>query len=464
MREVSYPLAPEMQSFCGLDAVKVSDIFKICLDSPVSKEEEFQLVEAISDTDTAVAFYSSDAISAQAAKEYVFRKIGKLLKKHVADDGFKTSFLVLCELYRMEAEGVPVNVTLLMEASEFYIKESQRSMLCLLQAAEEVGLQVSEAEIRGKSFSFPAEFTELNTELAKVRKDIRHAGILKPEKLRKYLVIDSEGNSRLLARWNIYGALSGRIQSSDYNVQGLPKKVREDCIVPKTGYSIIFSDYVSEELVLIAILTSDMELLRKIVEGVDLHKKVAAAIFSKDIADVTKAERSLAKAVVFAFLYGAGDTTLKNIIAECWQDGSVTVKAVKKAIHKTFAKVKESVQQIDEQGYIQLINGRQIDLDDIPKRHAAFNRMIQGSGAVILKEVIASLAKRLPASASICFLLHDEVAIEVANQDTEQCVTVVTEVMTGILKRYGIDIIMPISVSVKKGGKNHDLSRDDGKG
>lgn len=453
MREVSYPLAPEMQSFCGLDTAKVSDIFRICLESPVSKEEEFQLVEAISDTDTAVAFYSSDAISAQAAKKLVFRKVSKLLKRHEADDGFKTSFLVLCELYRMEAEGVPVNVTLLMEASEFYIKESQCSMLCLLQAAEEAGLQVSEAEIRGKSFSFPAEFTELNTELAKVRKDIRHAGILKPEKLRKYLVKDGEGNFRLLARWNIYGALSGRIQSSDYNVQGLPKKVREDCIVPKAGHSIIFSDYMSEELVLIAILTADMELLREIVEGVDLHKKVAAAIFSKDIADVTKAERSLAKAVVFAFLYGAGDTTLQNIIAECWQDGSVTVKAVKKAIHKTFAKVKTSVQQIDEQGYIQLINGRQIDLDDIPKRHTAFNRMIQGSGAVILKDVIAFLAKRLPASASICFLLHDEVAIEVANQDTEQCVAVVAEVMTGILKRYGIDIIMPISVSVKKGGE-----------
>ena len=453
MREVSYPLAPEMQSFCGLGAVRVSDIFKICLESPVSKEEEFQLVEAISDTDTAVAFYSSDAISAQAAKKLVFRKISKLLKKHEADEGFKTSFLVLNELYRMEAEGVPVNATLLMEASDFYKKESQRSMLSLLQAAEEAGLQVSEAEVRGRSFSFPVEFTDLNTELAKVRKDLKHACMLKPEKLRKYLVEDSEGNFRLLARWNIYGALSGRIQSSDYNVQGLPKKVREDCIIPKAGYSLIFSDYMSEELVLIAILTEDMELLQKIMDGVDLHKKVAAVIFSKNIADVTKAERSLAKAVVFAFLYGAGDTTLKNIIAECWQDDSVTVKAVKKAIHQTFARVQECVRQIDERGYIQLINGRQIKLEDIPKRHTAFNRMIQGSGAIILKDVVATLAKRLPTSASICFLLHDEVAIEVADQDTEQCVAVVTEVMTGVLKRYGIDITMPISVSVKKGGE-----------
>lgn len=453
MREVSYPLAPELRSFCGLDSAKVSDIFKICLRIPVSEEEEFQLIEAISDTDTAVAFYSSNATAAQAAKEVVFCKIGKLLKKHAADEGFKTSFLVLNELYRMEAEGVPVNATLLMEASASYMAESQRSVFCLLQAAEEAGLQVSEAEVRGRSFSFPPEFTELNTELAKVRKDIKHACMLKPEKLRKYLVEDGDGNTRMMTHWNIFGALSGRIQSSDFNVQGLPKKVREDCIVPKAGYNLIFSDYMSEELVLIAILTEDMPLLKAIVEGVDLHKKVAAAIFSKDIAEVTKAERSLAKGVVFAFLYGAGDATLKNIIAENWLEGTVTVKAVKDAIHLTFAKVQFCVRQIEEQGYIKLINGQQIDIDNIPKRHTAFNRMIQGSGAVILKEVIATLAKRLPSSARICFLLHDEVVVEVKNQDTEVCVAIVTEVMTSVLKRYGIDIIMPVSVSVKGGGE-----------
>ena len=462
MRDVNYPLAPEMQSFCSLDTAKVSDIFKICLGAPVSEEEEFQLVELITDTDTAVAFFSSNATLVQAAKRVVFPKIRKLLKLHVADEGFETSFHVLRELYRMEAEGVPVNATLLMEASDFYIKESQRSIYDLLQAAEEAGLRVSETEIRGKSFCFPAEFTELNTELAKVRKDIKHTCILQPEKLQKYLVEDSDGNVRLLARWNIYGALSGRIQSKDYNVQGLPKKVRGDCIVPKAGYNLVFSDYVSEELVLIAILTEDMALLQQIVEGIDLHKKVAAVVFSKDIADVTKAERSLVKKVVFAYLYGAGDTMLKKIIAECWMDNSVTVKMVKRAINQTFAKVRECVQQIEEQGYIRLINGQQIDLDDIPKRHTVFNRMIQGSGAVILKEVIALLAKHLPDSARICFLLHDEVAIEVADYDTKQCVEVVTEIMTGVLKSYGMDIMMPVSVAVKKGGENYDISRDDG--
>lgn len=453
MRDVEYPLSPEMQTFCSLDVVKVSDIFKICLSAPVSKEELFQLVEIITDTDMAVAFFSSNAISAQAAKEYVFHKISKLLKKHVIDEGFETSFQVLRELYRMETEGVPVNATLLMEMSDFYIKESQRSMNSLLQAAENVGLRVSESEVRGRSFSFPVEFANLNTELAKVRKDVKHACMLKPEKLCRYLLEDSDGNSRLMTHWNIFGALSGRIQSSGFNVQGLPKKVREACIVPRAGYSLIFSDYSSEELVLIAVLTKDMELLQEIVDGVDLHKKVAAVILSKDIAKVTKTERSLAKAVVFAYLYGAGDATLKDIIAENWVDDSITVKMVKKAIHQTFPKVRDCVQQIEEQGYIRLINGQQIYLDDIPKRHTAFNRMIQGSGSVILKSVIATLTMHLPVSASICFLLHDEVVIEVVNQDVGQCVAVVTEVMTKILKKYGIDILMPISITVKEGGE-----------
>ena len=57
------------------------------------------------------------------------------------------------------------------------------------------------------------------------------------------------------------------------------------------------------------------------------------------------------------------------------------------------------------------------------------------------------------ASARICFLLHDEVVIEVENQDTEVCIAIVTEVMTRVLERYGIDITMPISVSIKRGGE-----------
>ena len=178
MRDVNYLLTPEMQSLCNLEAVRVSDVFRNCLKVPISKEEEFQLVEALSDTDTAVDFYSSNTILAQAAQEIVFQKIGKLLKRHANDEGFITSFQVLHELYRMEAEGVPVNATLLMEVSDFYMKQSQSSMDNLLQTAEKAGLQVSEAEVRGRSFAFPAQFTELNAELAKVRKDIKHACML----------------------------------------------------------------------------------------------------------------------------------------------------------------------------------------------------------------------------------------------------------------------------------------------
>ena len=136
MRDVNYLLTPEMQSLCNLEAVRVSDVFRNCLKVPISKEEEFQLVEALSDTDTAVDFYSSNTILAQAAQEIVFQKIGKLLKRHANDEGFITSFQVLHELYRMEAEGVPVNATLLMEVSDFYMKQSQSSMDNLLQTAE----------------------------------------------------------------------------------------------------------------------------------------------------------------------------------------------------------------------------------------------------------------------------------------------------------------------------------------
>lgn len=120
---------------------------------------------------------------------------------------------------------------------------------------------------------------------------------------------------------------------------------------------------------------------------------------------------------------------------------------------QSLPKVKPTTAKIHNQGYMELINGIQVPLTEIPKKHTVFNRMVQGSGAVILKEVIADVAERLPEAAKICFLLHDELMIETPSEYEQEVINIVTEVMTGILHRHGYDVDMPIDIVVKKGGE-----------
>ncbi len=448
-----YEPPADVKGICGLDRIRFDDVLKILLDTPIGEEEAFQAVEAAFSTDVAIAFYSRGPDKNQAAREQVFQRVTKWIQKKARDPAVQVSFAVLKELYRMEEEGLPIDAEELRNYGDAYIRKSEEAVMSIREKALAMGFDISESVLRGNTFAFPSKYDSLNSQLQDVRKDIKHAGMLKPERLKEYVRTLPDGSGRLLSHWDIYGALSGRIQSKSFNSQGLPKEVRNACIVPKHGYSLVCADYVSEELILIALLTEDERLLDNLINGSDLHKTVAGEIFAKDIADITDAERKFAKAVDFAYLYGAGDRTLSEIIRGSEYD--MCVSKVKNAINTSFVNVRKVMNRINTQGFVELVNGRQIDLCDIPKRHTAFNRMIQGSGAIMLKDVVADIAAKLPQEAKVCFLLHDELVVETPTGYKEEVINTVSEVMNGVLHKYGYDFDMPIVISTKEGGEDH---------
>ena len=462
MRTVIYKV-PEDISAEIIPEIKLSDLFKIMFDSPISDEEMFQVVEQIADMDIAVDFFSSNQKKYVLAEEVVFPKLSRMLNKRIKEPSAIVSLNVLKELYHMEDIGVPINAETLRYEANQVSKVCTESIIDLIAKAEKNQLTVTETDIRGSTFLFPAEFIELNTYLQVVRKNIKHANMLNLEKLSKYIFQDNCGKSRLRAQWDIFGALSGRIQSYNFNVQGLPKTIRQSCIQPSEGYSLICADYVSEELLLMAVLSSDEDMIDLVMKQEDLHKMIASYIFEKEVDQVTKEERSLAKKVDFPYLYGAGDTALKKIIMENWSGVELSVTKVKSSIKKVFSKVENIVNAAEKKGYIELIDKTQIPLVDIQKKHTYFNRMVQGSGAIILKKVVSDIAKQLPDEAHICFLLHDELMVETPSNLTQSCVDIVTKTMTKVLKGYGYDIDIPISVEIKEGGvKCYDISGNDG--
>ena len=169
MRTVIYKV-PEDISAEIIPEIKLSDLFKIMFDSPISDEEMFQVVEQIADMDIAVDFFSSNQKKYVLAEEVVFPKLSRMLNKRIKEPSAIVSLNVLKELYHMEDIGVPINAETLRYEANQVSKVCTESIIDLIAKAEKNQLTVTETDIRGSTFLFPAEFIELNTYLQVVRK------------------------------------------------------------------------------------------------------------------------------------------------------------------------------------------------------------------------------------------------------------------------------------------------------
>ena len=125
MRNIWCELPLEIKDKANLGKVKLEDVFKVCLEAPVSEDEKFRLVEALTDTDTAVALFSFNKEHSKNAEPIVFARVGKLIKREENNPGLITSFKVLRELYRMNTEGVPISKESLFRFAEVFSQKSE---------------------------------------------------------------------------------------------------------------------------------------------------------------------------------------------------------------------------------------------------------------------------------------------------------------------------------------------------
>ena len=200
-------------------------------------------------------------------------------------------------------------------------------------------------------------------------------------------------------------------------------------------------------------LAKDKQLLTDIHNGVDFHKRVASKLFAKKIDGVTSLERNVAKRLTFACLYGAGETGLKNTAKEMLGgDAESIVENIKKTIEAEYPAIKVIEKRIKDENKLTLIDGSFISLDAIEKRYTAVNRCIQGSGSIILKQVIIDLMERLPSDAKIVCLIHDEVVVECSVDKLQECQAIISDVMRHVLENFNINVELPIEMEVRNGG------------
>ena len=268
------------------------------------------------------------------------------------------------------------------------------------------------------------------------------------EALPKYV---NERTGRVHCHFSQVSAATGRLASSDPNLQNIPvrtprgRRLRE-AFVPRRPddqgeWVLLAADYSQVELRIMAHLAADPGLTAAFAEGRDIHASTAATIFEIDPADVDRQKRSQAKAINFGLLYGMGAQRLAR-------ETGLTVPEAKKFMERyfeAFPAVRQWIDDLLEQarsdGYVETLFGRRRNLPELNStnqrmaamaQNVAVNTPVQGSAADIIKRAMIDLDARITAEGSPAQLLlqvHDELLLEVPKSHLDETSALVKDCM-----------------------------------
>lgn len=272
--------------------------------------------------------------------------------------------------------------------------------------------------------------------------------------------------SRIHTSFNQTAAETGRLSSSDPNLQNIPARTEQGAqlrkaFIPREGWQLLTADYSQIELRLLAHFCGDEKLRKAFAEDVDVHAAVAAEIFKVPVAEVTKHQRGLAKTVNFGVLYGMSATGLAIRLG-------IPKAEAEKFIDQYFGRYPKVQQYQDnllstarKTGYVGTILGRKRKFDPTAIRpnssyqgrnsaeREAINMEIQGSAADLMKRAMLAVHNRLKdekRAAKMLLSVHDELVFEVPPKEVKPLAALVREEMIGAMK---LDV--PLKVDVAAG-------------
>jgi DNA polymerase-1 len=262
-------------------------------------------------------------------------------------------------------------------------------------------------------------------------------------------------------------AVTGRLASNEPNLQNIPirtpqgRRIREAFIAPP-GCKLVSADYSQIELRIMAHLSGDPGLRHAFEHGHDVHQATAAEVFGVPLEKVSKDERRTAKVINFGLIYGMSAFGLaQNLGTE-----RVTAQAYIDSYFNRYPGVKRFMDETREKarslGYVETVFGRRLRLPEIssgsPARRqaaerAAINAPMQGTAADLIKLAMVSVQDFLDSSnlqAKLIMQVHDELVLEVPEQELEKVKEKVRELMQGIAK---LEVPLIVDVGV---GENWD--------
>ncbi len=257
---------------------------------------------------------------------------------------------------------------------------------------------------------------------------------------------------------------TGRLSSSDPNLQNIPVRNEEGRLIRRAfvapeGYRILAADYSQIELRIMAHLSGDKGLLEAFSQGLDIHRATAAEVFGVSPEQVSSDQRRSAKAINFGLIYGMSAFGLSRQLGI----SRVEAQSYMDKYFERYPGVESYMEKIREQaklqGYVETLFGRRLYLPEINARNgarrkaaerAAINAPMQGTAADIIKramlEVDRWIAEQAEGDARLLMQVHDELVLEVRHDKLAEVQSKVVELM-----QQAADLAVPLLVEAGEG-------------
>jgi DNA polymerase I len=385
-------------------------------------------------------------------------------------------------LYRMERNGVLIDVFSLAQQSE----ELGRKMMSLEAEAQQLagqpfnlgspkqlgeilfgqlGLPVVKKTPGGAPSTDEEVLEKLAEDFPLPRKilDYRSVAKLKNTYTDKLPRMVNARTGRVHTSFSQATAVTGRLASSDPNLQNIPirtaegRRIRSAFIAP-SGHALISADYSQIELRIMAHLSSDARLLDAFARGEDIHRATAAEVFGVTPLEVGPDQRRAAKAINFGLIYGMSAFGLARQI-------NVDRSAAQAYMDRYFARypgvaryMEETRQQARDKGYVETVFGRRLWLPEIKSgvagrrqaaERAAINAPMQGTAADLVKLAMIAVQNWIDhgrRATKLILQVHDELVLEVPDDEIAEVREQLPRLMGGVAK-----LAVPLLVEVGVG-------------
>jgi DNA polymerase-1 len=265
---------------------------------------------------------------------------------------------------------------------------------------------------------------------------------------------------RLHTRFNQTATATGRLSSSDPNLQNIPvrtplgQRIRR-AFIAEEGWLLVALDYSQIELRVLAHLSGDENLIRVFREGRDIHTETASWMFGVPREAVDPLMRRAAKTINFGVLYGMSAHRLSQELAIPYEEAQAFIGRYFQSFPKVRAWIEKTLEEGRRRGYVETLFGRRRYVPDLQARvksvreaaeRMAFNMPVQGTAADLMKLAMVKLFPRLEeAGGRMLLQVHDELVLEAPKERAEAVARLAKEVMEGV---YPLAVPLEVEVGI----------------
>jgi len=462
-----HDLKSNAKNFLGIEMVPFSEVFQLKRNRTVPLEE----LLLNPDNSDIVANYASLDAFATFRLFYKFRdimesmenaRIGGSLWDYYSNYELKFTKV----LFEMEKSGVLIDQEKLLELAPQLEQRMLDTQKWFGRKMGKMYVNPSSNDQMGFLFFTMLKYTPISytaggaPQLNKATLEIwKRDGCEFAEKLLEYRELDKQlgtyvlnilekihSDGRIHASFNQTGARTGRLSSSNPNLQNQPPFIRE-AYIPKPGHRLLASDYSQLEMRILAHMSKDETLCSSIADGLDVHTSTAATMFGASYEDIVEARRKsdrgepvsmaeegllkhrkAAKAINFGLMYGQGAAKLAVTLGCDKEEAKALIKQYFKAFPKVTRYFKGAISKAKESGYCTTVLGRRrlvpglkafsrMDISDGERK--VKNSPIQGTAAEIAREAMIKIYEDkyiTNSGAKMLVQVHDEIVLEVPEE------------------------------------------------